>query len=86
MFIVDDQGFWEQVIQYNMLTLKEDVAGGWRKLDSEEYHSVHPSARITTVIEPRGVGWMEHTTRMGDGDCLHYFSRHPWIEEATWET
>ena len=55
-----------------------------RILDSENCQTVHLSARIIAVIEPRGTRWLERRARVGDGEFLHDFSRHPWIEETTW--
>jgi len=46
-------------------------------LDSVECQTVNLAARITAVIEPRAMGWLEHRTRVGNGECLHDFSRHP---------
>jgi len=40
------------------------VAGGWRKLGSEELHNLYASPNIVMVIRPRTIRWEGHVVRM----------------------
>jgi hypothetical protein len=44
----------------------EEVAGGWRKLHSEELHNLYTSPNIITVIESRRMTWVGHAAYMQD--------------------
>jgi hypothetical protein len=44
---------------------KED--GSWRKLHNDELHSLYSSPNIVRVIKSRGMRWVGHVPRMGEG-------------------
>jgi hypothetical protein len=44
---------------------KEEVMGGWRKLDNEELHNLYSSPSIFRVIKSRKIKWARHVARMG---------------------
>jgi hypothetical protein len=45
---------------------REEVAGGWRTLHSEELHSLYASPNIITVIRSRRMKWADNVERMGE--------------------
>jgi hypothetical protein len=42
------------------------MAGGWRKLYSEELHNLYTSQNIIQVIKSRRMSWGGHVTHMRD--------------------
>jgi hypothetical protein len=46
------------------LDLREEVAGGWRRLHNEELHNLYVSPNIIMVIKPRRIRWARHVGRM----------------------
>jgi hypothetical protein len=42
----------------------EEMAGGWRKLHSENFYSFNTSSYIIRMIELRRMRWAEHVARM----------------------
>jgi hypothetical protein len=44
---------------------EEDVS--WRKLHNDELHSMYSSPNIVRVIKSRGMRWVGHVARMGEG-------------------
>jgi hypothetical protein len=47
-------------------TKREEVAGGWRRLHSEELHNLYGSPNIIRVIKSRRMRWMGHVACMGE--------------------
>jgi hypothetical protein len=45
---------------------RDEVAGGWRKLHSEELHGLYSSPSIVRVIKARRMRWAGHVARMGE--------------------
>jgi hypothetical protein len=45
---------------------KEEVAGSWRRLHSEELHNLYASPNIIRVIKSRRMRWAGHVARMGE--------------------
>jgi hypothetical protein len=45
---------------------REEVAGGWRRVNNEELHNLYVSSDIITVIKSRRLKWVEHVAQMGD--------------------
>jgi hypothetical protein len=48
---------------YNYCILQ---AGGWRRLHSEELHSLYASLNIVRMIKSRRMSWEEHVPLMGE--------------------
>jgi hypothetical protein len=44
---------------------RQEVAGGWRRLNNEEFHKLKASPNITRVIKSRRMKCKEHVARMG---------------------
>jgi hypothetical protein len=40
------------------------MAGGWRKLNNEELHTLYSSPSIVRMIKSRGVRWTGHVASM----------------------
>jgi hypothetical protein len=59
-----------RVFENRMLRIfgpKREVDGSWRKLHNDELHSLYPSPNIVRVIKSRGLRWVGHVARMGEG-------------------
>jgi hypothetical protein len=46
---------------------KREEDGSWRKLHSDEHHSLYSSPNIVRVIKSRRMRWTGHVARMGEG-------------------
>jgi hypothetical protein len=44
---------------------RDEVTGGWRKLNNEELHGLYSSPSIIRVIKARRMRWAGHLERMG---------------------
>jgi hypothetical protein len=49
---------------------RDEVTGGWRKLQEEELHNLYSSPNIIIMIKSRRMRWPEYVARMG-GRGLH---------------
>jgi hypothetical protein len=45
---------------------RDEVTGGWRKLNNEELHGLYSSPSIVRVIKARRMRWAGHVARMGE--------------------
>jgi hypothetical protein len=45
---------------------RDEVAGEWRKLHSEELHNLYSSPNIIRQVKSRGMRWAEHVACMGE--------------------
>jgi hypothetical protein len=45
---------------------RDDMTGGWRKLNNEELHSLYSSPSVVRVIKARRIRWAGHVARMGE--------------------
>jgi hypothetical protein len=54
---------------------RREEDGSWRKLHSDELHSLYSSPNIFTVIKSMGMRWAEHVARMGER----------WLQGFGWE-
>jgi hypothetical protein len=45
--------------------MREEVAGGWRRLHNEKLHNLYSSTDIIRVITSRRMKWEGHVARMG---------------------
>jgi hypothetical protein len=45
------------------LDLREELAGGWRRLHNEELHNLYASPNIIRVIKSRRIRWAGHVER-----------------------
>jgi hypothetical protein len=46
---------------------KREEDGSWRKLHTDELHSLYSSPNIVRVIKSRRMRWAGHVARMGEG-------------------
>jgi hypothetical protein len=44
---------------------RDEVTGGWRKLNNEEFNNLYSSPSIIRMIKSRRMRWARHVTRMG---------------------
>jgi hypothetical protein len=51
---------------------RKKLAGGWRKLHTEELHDLYALPSITRMISRR-MRWAEHVARMGRGEMNAIF-------------
>jgi hypothetical protein len=45
---------------------RDEVTGGWRKLQNEELHGLYSSRATVTVMKARRMRWAGHVARMGE--------------------
>jgi hypothetical protein len=45
---------------------RDEVTGGWRKLNNEDLHGLYSSLGIVRVIKARRMRWAGHVARMGE--------------------
>jgi hypothetical protein len=50
---------------------KREEDGSWRKLHSDELHSLYSSPNIVRVIKSRRMKWAGHVARMGEGKGVY---------------
>jgi hypothetical protein len=44
---------------------RDEVIGGWRKLNNEELHNLYSSQSVIRIIKSRRMRWTWHVTCMG---------------------
>jgi hypothetical protein len=49
----------------------EEVAGGWRRLHSEELHNLYASQNVIRVIKSERMRWEGHVARIGEMGNAH---------------
>jgi len=66
---------------------REDVAGGWRRLQDEELHNLYAFPNIIQVIKSRRVRWVGQVALNGRGEkCIKYFGWKTQREDTIWKT
>jgi hypothetical protein len=45
---------------------RNEVIGGWRKLNNEELHNLYSSPHIIRMIKSRRMRWLGHVAPVGD--------------------
>jgi hypothetical protein len=45
---------------------RNEVIGGWRKLNNEELHNLYSSSNVIRMIKSKRVRWLGHITPVGD--------------------
>jgi hypothetical protein len=50
---------------------RDEVTGGWRKLQNEELHGLYSSPSIVRVIKARRMRWVGHVTCIGEMRGAH---------------
>jgi hypothetical protein len=58
--------FENRVLRRIFGPIREEVAGGWKRLHNEEIHNVYASPYIIRVIKSRKMRWVGHVARMGE--------------------
>jgi hypothetical protein len=57
---------------------RDEVTGEWRKLHSEEHHSLYSSPDIIRQVKSRRMRWAGHVVRMGEGEkCTEFWRESP---------
>jgi hypothetical protein len=52
---------------------KREEDGSWRKLHSDELHSLYSALNIVRVIKSRRIWWVGHVARMEEGEVFTGF-------------
>jgi hypothetical protein len=50
----------------DILTKREEVEVGWRRLYNEELHDVYASQNVIRVMRSRRIRWTGHIAHMGE--------------------
>jgi hypothetical protein len=58
--------FENKVLRRILGPKRDEVTGGWRKLDNEELHDLYSSPSIIRIIKSRRMRWTGHVVRMGE--------------------
>jgi hypothetical protein len=53
------------VLKGTLRPKRDEVTGGWRKLQNGEFHNLYSSPNKIRVIKSRRMRWAEHVARMG---------------------
>jgi hypothetical protein len=53
--------------------MREEVAGGWRRLHNEELHNLYAPPNIIRVIKLRMMRWVGYVARIGHDKFIQYF-------------
>jgi hypothetical protein len=59
------RSFENKVLKRIFKRKRDEVEGGWRKLQDEELHNLCSSPNIITIIKSRGMRWADHVACMG---------------------
>jgi hypothetical protein len=55
---------------------REDMAGGWRRLNNEELHDLYTLPNIVSSIKSRRMRWVAHVAQNGvDENCMQHFGQ-----------
>jgi hypothetical protein len=57
--------FEKRVLRRKFGPKRNEVTGGWRKLDDEGLHNLYSSASIIRIIKSRMMMWTGHVARIG---------------------
>jgi hypothetical protein len=70
--------FDNRVLRRTYGSKREEVAGGWRRLHSEELHNLFVSPNVITVIKSRRMRWVGHAAQMEEmRNACNSFVRRP---------
>jgi hypothetical protein len=50
--------------------MRNEMAGGWRKLHNEEIHKLYFSSNIIRMIKSLKMRWAGHVPCMGEEECV----------------
>jgi hypothetical protein len=57
--------FENRVLRRIFGSKRDEVTGGWRKLNNEELHGLYYSPNVITMIKSRRIRWAGHVACMG---------------------
>jgi hypothetical protein len=77
---------FENRVLRRMFGPKREEDRSWRKLHSDELHSLYSSPTIVRVIKSRRMRWAGHVVRTGEGRCLQGFGWEARRDETTRKT
>jgi hypothetical protein len=66
----------ENSVLWRIFGPKREEARSWRKLQTDELHSLYSSPNIVRVIKSRRIRWVGHVACMGRGEVFREF----WLE------
>jgi hypothetical protein len=55
----------EQGAEEDICPKRDEVTGGWRKLQNEELRDLYSSPSVSRIIKSRRIRWAGHVARMG---------------------
>jgi hypothetical protein len=65
---------------------RDEVTGGWRKLQNEELHNLYSSPSILRINKRSRMRWAGHVARMGEEECIYDFGGKSRRKETTRKT
>jgi len=65
--------FENRVLRRVFGSKRDEVAGEWRKLHTEELRDLYSLPNFVRVVKSRRMRWAGHVARIGDGRGVHGF-------------
>jgi hypothetical protein len=63
--------FGNRVLKTIFGSTRDEVTGGWRKLDNEKFHNLYTSSNIISMIKSSRTRWMGYVTHRGEIRNVH---------------
>jgi hypothetical protein len=71
-------------VQRNVFgSVREEIAGDWRKLYVEEHHDLYCSPNVIRIIISRRMNWVRHGMHGMEGICIRDVGYKAWSKETT---
>jgi hypothetical protein len=61
---------------------RDEVTGGWKKLDKEEIHNLYSSPSIIRMIKSRRMRWIGHVAQMRETRNAYRKERDNWEDQG----